>query len=117
METLIAILIGVLFAGGVYCLLQRSLVRLVIGIMLISQAANLLTFAASGLTRKHTAIIKSGETVLQAPHADPLPQALVLTAIVIGFGFTAFCLALLHRTYKTLGHDDLEKFNTTDTDK
>ena len=51
METLIAILIGILFAGGVYCLLQRSLVRLVIGIMLIGQGANLLTFAASGLTR------------------------------------------------------------------
>ena len=114
METLIAILIGILFAGGVYCLLQRSLVRLV---MLISQGANLLTFASSGLTKKHTAIIKAGETALQAPHADPLPQALVLTAIVISFGFTAFCLALLHRTYKTLGHDDLEKFNTTDTDQ
>ncbi|WDE95450.1 Na+/H+ antiporter subunit C [Lentisphaera profundi] len=117
METLIAILIGILFAGGVYCLLQRSLVRLVIGIMLIGQAANLLTFAASGLTRKHTAIIKSGAQTLEAPYADPLPQALVLTAIVIGFGFTAFCLALLHRTYKTLGHDDLDKFNTTDTEK
>ena len=115
METLIAILVGVLFSGGIYCLLQRSLVRLVIGIMLLSQGVNLLTFAASGITRNKTAIIPAGETVLQAPYADPLPQALVLTAIVISFAFTAFLLALVHRSYKTLGHDDLEKFNTTDT--
>ncbi len=115
MELFLAILIGILFAGGIFCLLQRSLVRLVIGIMLISQGANLLTFATSGVTRSHTAIIKDGETILTAPYADPLPQALVLTAIVIGFGFTAFCLALIHRSYKTLGHDDLDKFNTTDT--
>ena len=115
METLIAILVGVLFSGGIYCLLQRSLVRLVIGIMLLSQGINLLTFAASGLSRGKTAIIPAGEKILQAPYADPLPQALVLTAIVIGFAFTAFFLALIHRTYKTLGHDDIEKLNTTDT--
>ena len=115
METLIAILVGVLFSGGIYCLLQRSLVRLVIGLMLLSQGINLLTFASSGITRGKTAIIPAGEKILQAPYADPLPQALVLTAIVIGFAFTAFFLALIHRTYKTLGHDDIEKLNTTDT--
>ena len=117
METVIAILIGILFSGGIYCLLQRSLVRLVIGLMLLSQAVNLLVFAASGLTRGKTAIIPAGDKVLQAPYADPVPQALVLTAIVISFAFTAFFLALIHRTYKTLGHDDIEKLNTTDTHK
>jgi multicomponent Na+:H+ antiporter subunit C len=116
METLLAILSGLLVAAGIFCLLQRSLARLVIGIIILGQAANLIIFTAAGLKTSKPAIIPEGSTSLTGLYADPLPQAIVLTAIVIGFGFTAFLLALLHRTYKTLNTEDIEELNKTDTE-
>lgn len=111
-----AILCGFLVTAGIFCLLQRSLVKLVIGVMLLGQAANLIIFSSAGLSSRTPAIIANGDKVLAANTADPLPQAIVLTAIVIGFGFTAFLLALIHRTYKTLKTDDIEKLKNTDTE-
>ena len=116
MGSLLAILCGFFVASGIFCLLQRSLVKLVIGVMLLGQAANLIIFSSAGLQSEKPAIITGAETVLTGNHADPLPQAIVLTAIVIGFGFTAFLLALLHRTYKTLNTDDIEQLKNTDTE-
>ena len=115
MNTLVAILIGALVAAAVYCLLRRSLMKLIIGIVLLSQAINLLVFSASGLHSRKPPIIDASSKVLQSGTADPLPQALVLTAIVIGFGLIAFCLALIHQTYRVTGNDDINAFNTTDT--
>lgn len=112
MEIIIAILIGGLYAAAIYMLLRRSLVKILIGIVLLSQATNLLIFASSGLTRGNSPVIKAGDTTLTAPYADPLPQALVLTAIVISFGVTAFSLALAYRTYKTVDTDDLDKMRS-----
>jgi len=114
METLMAILIGLLFACGVYCLLRRSIVRLAVGIVLLGQGANLLVFTAAGLLSGQPPLIGAGEKILAPPFADPLPQALVLTAIVIGFGFIAFLLALVYRAYRELGEDDIQAFNKTD---
>ena len=114
METLLAILIRILFAGGIYCLLRRSLVRLSIGIILLSQGANLLVFSSANIWKGAPAIMEGSEKVLVEPYADPLPQALVLTAIVIGFGFVAFALALTHRVHADLGTDDINEFNRTD---
>lgn len=116
METLMAILSGFLVAAGIFCLLQRSMVKLVVGVMLLGQAANLIILTSAGLNSSNPAIIAEGEKVITGSYADPLPQAIVLTAIVIGFGFTAFLLALLHRTYKTLNTDDIEKLKNTDTE-
>ncbi len=113
MEVLIAILIGTLFAAGTYCLLRRSLMKLVIGIILLSQAANLLVFAAGGLTRTTPAFAGSNGLVTSG-HADPIPQALVLTAIVIGFGLVVFSISLLLRAYRAVGSDDMNAFNETD---
>lgn len=115
MNTLLALLIGALAAGGVYCLLRRSLMKLIIGISLLGQSVNLLVFGASGLHSTKAPIIDSTSKVLERGTADPLPQALVLTAIVIGFGLIAFCLALIHQTYGATGHDDINTFNRTDT--
>lgn len=115
MEPLIAVLIGVLFAGGVYSLLRRSIVKLVIGIILIGQAANLLVFTSGGLLPGRPTLVPSDGTVPVAPYGDPLPQAMVLTAIVIGFGLTAFLLALVHRAYNAVGSDDINAFKNTDT--
>jgi multicomponent Na+:H+ antiporter subunit C len=115
MEPLIALLIGVLFATGIYSLLRRSIVKLVIGIVLISQAANLLVFTSGGLLAGRPALVASGATAPEAPYGDPLPQAMVLTAIVIGFGLTAFLLTLVCRAHEAVGDDDINAFDNTDT--
>lgn len=115
MELLMAILVGVLFAAGTYSLMRRSIVKLVIGIILISQGANLLVFTTGGLLAGRPALVPSGETVPPAPFGDPLPQAMVLTAIVIGFGLTAFLLALVARAHEAVGSDDINAFSNTDT--
>jgi multicomponent Na+:H+ antiporter subunit C len=112
MEIILAIMIGGLYAAAIYMLLRRSLVKILIGIVLLSQATNMLIFTSSGLTRGNSPVIKAGETVLNQPHADPLPQALVLTAIVISFGLTAFALALSYRAYKSVQTDDLDQLRS-----
>ena len=114
MESLIAVLVGVLFACGTYCLMRRSVVKLVIGIILLSQGANLLVFTSGGLLAGRPAIVRAGAEAPPAPFGDPLPQAMVLTAIVIGFGLVAFLLALVARAYGAVGDDDMNKYNTTD---
>ena len=115
MEPVIAVLIGALVAGGIYCLLRRSVVKLVVGIVLISQGANLLVFASGGLVPGFPALIEPTEKLPPEVYGDPLPQAMVLTAIVIGFGLTAFMLALVFRAYEAVGDDDINAFNKTDT--
>jgi len=114
METLNAIIIGCLAAASVYCLLRRSLVKFIIGIALLSQAVNLLVFTSGGLTRGDPPIIPADQTQIQGSFADPLPQALVLTAIVIGFGLLVFTLALAQRSIQATGSDDLNDFKSTE---
>jgi multicomponent Na+:H+ antiporter subunit C len=116
MELLLAIAIGVLYGTGVYMMLRRSLVKVVIGFALISNGANLLIFTASGVVRTAAPIIGDDATVLMAPYADPLPQALVLTAIVITFGVSAFALALVLRVQRTTGAEDPDEMRSTDAD-
>lgn len=114
MEILLAIIIGALFAGGIFCLLRRSLTRLVIGIMLLSQGANLLVFTSGGLTMGVPAFAGKNMETPPAGSADALPQALVLTAIVIGFGLVVFSLSLLLKAYAAVGSDDIHDFENTD---
>ena len=115
MALLLALTVGALYACGVYMLLRRSLVKLVIGLVLIGHAANLLIMAAAGVARGRPPIVADTASALTAPYADPLPQALVLTAIVIGFGVQAFALVLLKRAYQAVGTDDLDAMRSTDT--
>lgn len=110
METLLALLVGLLVAVAVYLMLSRRLVRVVLGFILLSNAANLVIFVAGRLTRGAAPLIEHGHETPAGPVANPLPQALILTAIVISFGLLAFTLALLYRTQKnagTLRTDDL----------
>ena len=109
MEPVIAILIGLLAACGTYLLLARNLFRILLGLGLIAQAANLLVFCAAGLGTGTTAVVAPGETQLPEDHPDPLAQALVLTAIVISFGVTAFFLVLAYRSYQELGTDNMDQ--------
>lgn len=114
MEIILAVVIGGLFAGGVYLILRRSLIKLIIGLILMGHGANLLIFTMGRLTRGQPPLIPSGETQLFEPFADPLPQALVLTAIVIGFGLQAFALVLVRRTYQSLGTRDGDQLQATE---
>jgi multicomponent Na+:H+ antiporter subunit C len=114
-ETLMAYVIGVLFASAVYMMLRRSIVKLVIGLMILSNAANLLIFTVAGMTRGAPPLIPEGLTEPASAVADPLPQALVLTAIVIAFGVLAFAVVLIHRAYEVVGTDDLDTMKGTDT--
>ena len=114
MALLLAVTVGALYACGVYLLLRRSLVKLVIGLVLLGHAANLLIMAAAGVTLGRPPIVAEGAAALLPPYADPLPQALVLTAIVIGFGVQAFALVLLKRAYQAVGSDDLNAMRSTD---
>lgn len=115
MEISISLLIGILFGTGIFCLLRRSLTRLVIGVILLSQAVNLMVFVSGGLTRLKPPLIEAGEKTMSGVYADPLPQALVLTAIVIGFGLVTFLLALVHRVFETVGTDDVDALRKTDS--
>jgi len=100
-----AILIGLLFSVATFLILQKSFVRILFGFIILSNAANLFVLSMSGSPDG-----KSGPVVLgQGPMVDPLPQALVLTAIVIGFGVTAYLVILLYRIF--LDH------NTTNVDE
>ena len=108
MEALLAIASGVLYATGIYLILRRRLAQLIIGLGLLSSGTNLLIFTAGGLTRARPPVIPDGASALVEPYADPVPQALVLTAIVIGFGLTAFSLVLADRVHDTVGTDDVD---------
>ncbi len=116
MEILLAIIIGILFSCALYLMLRRSLIKVVIGLALLSQAANLLIFTAAGLHRGDPPLIPEDAVAPIGAHADPLPQALVLTAIVIGFGVLAFTLVLFQRAYMIIGTDDLDQMRSTDTE-
>ena len=103
MNLTLALTIGVLYGAGVWLLLQRSLSRIVIGLALLGHGANLLLLAAGG---------PAGDPPIAgadpAVTADPLPQALALTAIVITFGVSAFLLALAYRSWLQREDDEVE---------
>ncbi|WP_227397129.1 Na(+)/H(+) antiporter subunit C [Jeotgalibacillus aurantiacus] len=105
MEILMSIVIGVLFTSAVYLILSKSLLRVIIGTGLLSHGAHLLILTMSGLKTGAAPVLKDGVT----SYTDPLPQALVLTAIVISFGVTAFFLVLAYRAYQDLGTDNMEE--------
>ena len=107
MEVVLAIVSGALYAAGVYMLLRRSIVKLVIGLVLLGHATNVLIFSLGRVTRGAVPIVAEGAEVLPAGAADPLPQALILTAIVIGFGLQAFVLMLVRALWAKIGTDDM----------
>jgi multicomponent Na+:H+ antiporter subunit C len=100
-----ALIVAVLFAAGTYLLLQRTLTRIILGLAILGHAANLLLMVAGGPAGVAPFVghMPDGE-----PYADPLPQALALTAIVISFGITAFLLALAYRSWVLTRDDEVE---------
>ena len=134
METVLAVLVGGLFASGFYLMLRRSVVKLIIGLGLIGHAFNLLIFTVGGLHRGEPPLVPKAAPVSPAPPQDPqaaadagreaagetanpLPQALILTAIVIGFAIQTFAMVLGYRTVQAVGSDDLDLVGETDRDE
>lgn len=115
METLLALAVAVLYACGLYLMLRRNLVKFIIGLGLLSHGANLLIFTAGGLMRGKPPMLSGSEGVPLPLTADPLPQALILTAIVISFAVLAFALVLLLRAYRSTGSDDLNDLRSTES--
>lgn len=104
MELYMSLAIGLLFAVGVYLILSRSLLRIILGTSLLTHGVHLLLLTMSRP--------KQGAAPLLGEHAesyvDPLPQALILTSIVISFGVTSFFFVLAYKAYQKLGTDDME---------
>lgn len=115
MESIMAIAVGLLFSAAFYMMLRRSIVKLVMGLIILSNAANLSIFAVAGMTRAEPPFLDELTKTASESVADPLPQALILTAIVIAFGVLAFSVVLIHRAYKVVGTDDLDQMRETDT--
>ena len=103
-ETPLIALVGLFFAGAIYLMLSQRIIRILIGVALLGNAVNLLLFVSGRLTREIPPVI-AGD-VLPANAANPLPQALILTAIVISFSFFAFLMVLGYRAWQTLATDD-----------
>jgi multicomponent Na+:H+ antiporter subunit C len=112
MELLLAAVVGCLYASGIYLMLKRRLAPLIVGLSLIGNGSNLLIFTASGVTRDRAPIVDGISPVTPETVADPVPQSLVLTAIVIGFGVLAFSLVLAHRVHRSTETDDLDAIST-----
>jgi multicomponent Na+:H+ antiporter subunit C len=116
MDLLLAIIVGILYAAGMYMMLRRSILKLIIGLILLSHAANLFIFTISRITRGNPPLIEEGEAYISGPYADPVPQALILTAIVISFGVQSFAIVLLKKVYQAANTDDLDQLKTTDNE-
>ncbi len=107
MEALIALSIGVLTACGVYLALRGRTFPVVLGLTFLSYAVNLFLFAMGRLAIGRPPVIRAA-AVAELAYADPLPQALVLTAIVIGFAMTAFVIVLALKARAELGNDHVD---------
>lgn len=110
METFMIIIAGILFTVGTYLVLSKGLLRIILGISLFSHAAHLMLMAINGLKKGAAPLL--GEEA--ATYTDPVPQALILTSIVISFALTAFVLVLGYRTYVELGSDDMHRLKGRD---
>jgi multicomponent K+:H+ antiporter subunit C len=106
-EVLISVVIGVLIGCGVYLMLRARTFSVALGFTLLSYAINGLVFVMGRVASNAPPIVQEHGAV----YADPLPQALVLTAIVIGFGMTAFLVVLALRAYGDLGGDHVDEAN------
>ncbi|MCO5185192.1 MAG: Na+/H+ antiporter subunit C [Anaerolineae bacterium] len=113
MELLLAVVIGVLYATGIYMIMRRSIMKLIIGIGLLAHGADLLIFTLGRIESTKPPIIAAGEESI-TNYADPVPQALILTAIVIGFGVMAFALVLFRETVRVSDTGDVQEMRLSD---
>ncbi len=108
MQTLCAVLAGIMVAASVYLILDRNLIRFIFGLILAGNAINLLIFTAGRLASRRPPLIPDNMTAAPEIFANALPQALILTAIVIGFALLSFVFILFYRAYQVLETVDTE---------
>lgn len=108
MDQVLAVLVGCFVALAVYLLLSRSVIRMLLGVVVLGNGINLLILTAGRLTRGTAPIVPAGLSQPAQAIANPLPQALILTAIVIGFAMFSFLLVLAYRAYRVLDADDTD---------
>lgn len=108
MEPPFIALISLFFAVAVYLFLSRHIIRILLGAVILGNAVNMLIFVAGRLAREAPPIVAAGAQLPPEGAANPLPQALILTAIVISFSFFAFLLVLAYRAYEDLKTDDTD---------
>lgn len=108
MEPVLAVLVGLFVAVAVYLMLSRALIRVLIGMVVLGNGINLLIFTAGRLTSAEPPIVPAGQKAPLGYFANPLPQALILTAIVIGFAMFAYFAVLALRAYQALDADNTD---------
>ena len=116
MQTLCAVLVGIMAAASVYLMLDRNLIRVIFGLVLAGNAVNLLLFTAGRLASRRPPLIPEQAAQIPATYANALPQALILTAIVIGFALLSFVFILFYRAYQALGTVDTERMQVAESD-
>lgn len=114
MDFVVAALVGCFIALGIYLLLSRSVIRMLLGLVVLGNGVNLLIFTAGRLTRGMAPIVPLGLEQPEGIVANPLPQALILTAIVIGFAMFSFLLVLAFRAYQTLDADNTDNMRVAE---
>lgn len=117
METALSFIVAVFFAVSIYLLLSRHIIRILLGVAIFSNAVNLTIFTAGRVVREVPPIIPEGMNTPATVTANPLPQALILTAIVISFSIFAFLLVLAFRTYQELGTDDTDGMRVAEPER
>ncbi len=117
MDYILAALVGLFIATGIYLLLSRSVIRMLIGMTIFGNGVNLLIFTAGRVTQSVSAIVPAGLDAPEGPIANPLPQALILTAIVIGFSMFAFLLVLAFRAYQSLDADNTDTMRLAEPER
>lgn len=117
MEPVLCVLIAAFFGASIYLMLSKHIIRILLGVALLSNAVNMLIFTAGRLTREVPPVIGADDMVPATATANPLPQALVLTAIVISFSFFAFLLVLGFRSYQALGTDDVDQMRVAEPER
>lgn len=117
MEILWSLVVGVFVAAGVYLMLERHILRLLFGLILLSSSVNIAIFTAGRLTPGLPPLIEANSALPPEGAANPLPQALILTAIVIGFGLLVFALMLFYRAYSEAGSADVDAMRRSEEDE
>ena len=117
METALAFLCGVIAAASIYLMLSGNLIRFIFGLVLATNGVNLLIFLAGRLSQTHPPLIAENAATPTEPLANALPQALILTAIVIGFALLSFVFILFYRTYQSLGTVDTEAMRVSEPEE
>ena len=108
MEPAFVFLVTAYFIVAIYLFLSKHIIRVLLGAAILGNAVNLLIFTAGRISREKPPIVPDDLTVPAVDVANPLPQALILTAIVISFSFFAFLLVLVYRAYQELETDDTD---------